>query len=50
MDKCKLYTKIARELPLNDDEVKLLGEIIREELKFLVRNNILPTPRNYVST
>ncbi|RME09583.1 MAG: diguanylate cyclase, partial [Aquificota bacterium] len=25
----------------------MLGEIIREELKFLVRNNILPTPRNY---
>ncbi|WPM32159.1 GGDEF domain-containing protein [Hydrogenobacter sp. T-2] len=47
MDKCKLYRKITRGLPLNDDEVKLLGEIIREELKFLIRNNILPTPRNY---
>jgi len=47
MNKCKLYLKITKGLPLNDDEVKLLGEIIREELKFLVRNNILPTPRNY---
>ncbi len=47
MDKCELYRKVTRGLPLNDDEVKLLGEIIREELKFLVRNNILPTPRNY---
>ncbi|QID34078.1 GGDEF domain-containing protein [Pampinifervens florentissimum] len=47
MNKCELYSKITRGLPLNDNEVKLLGEIIREELKFLVRNNILPTPRNY---
>ncbi|MCS6957650.1 MAG: GGDEF domain-containing protein [Aquificaceae bacterium] len=36
-----------RGLPLKDEEVKLLGDIIREELKFLVRNNILPTPKNY---
>ncbi len=47
MKNCELYQKITRGLPLNDDEVKLLGDIIREELKFLVRNNILPTPRNY---
>ncbi len=47
MSGCKLYIKIVNGLPLNDEEVRLLGEIIREELKFLVRNNIMPTPRNY---
>ncbi len=47
MEKCNLYSKVMRGMPLSDSEVKLLGEIIREELKFLVRNNILPTPRNY---
>jgi diguanylate cyclase len=44
---CNLYVKLLRGLPLNDEELNLLGNIIREELKFLIRNNILPTPKNY---
>ncbi|MCS6997998.1 MAG: GGDEF domain-containing protein [Aquificaceae bacterium] len=47
MKDCKLHSKIRRGLPLSDEEIKLLGEIIREELKFLLRNKILPTPKNY---
>lgn len=47
MSKCQLYSKIIKGIPLEESELKLLGEIIKEELKFLVRNNILPTPRNY---
>ncbi|MCS6875235.1 MAG: GGDEF domain-containing protein [Aquificaceae bacterium] len=47
MEECKLYHKTLEGIPLTDVEVKLLGDIIREELKFLVRNNILPTPKNY---
>ncbi|MCS7171633.1 MAG: GGDEF domain-containing protein [Aquificaceae bacterium] len=45
--KCNLHHKIARGLPLSEGELRLLGTIIREELKFLLRNNILPTPKNY---
>lgn len=47
MGKCNLYSKITRGAPLGESEIRLLGEIIKEELKFLVRNNILPTPKNY---
>ncbi|MEN3028429.1 MAG: GGDEF domain-containing protein [Aquificaceae bacterium] len=47
MKDCKLHSKILRGFPLLDSEVKLLGDIIREELKFLLRNKILPTPKNY---
>ena len=47
MKECKIHLKLRRGLPLEDREVKLLGNIIREELKFLLRNNILPTPKNY---
>ncbi|ADC89576.1 diguanylate cyclase [Thermocrinis albus DSM 14484] len=44
---CKLYEKIRRGLALDKSEIKLLADIVREELKFLIRNHILPTPRNY---
>lgn len=47
MNKCKLYHKIGSGRPLEVSDMKLLADIIREELKFLLRNNILPTPKNY---
>ncbi len=47
MDRCRLYLKIEKGIPLEDHEARLLGDVIREELKFFVRNNILPTPKNY---
>lgn len=47
MNKCKLYHKLGSGLPLENSDMKALANIIREELKFLLRNNILPTPKNY---
>ncbi len=47
MDKCKLYYKLGKGLPLESSDIKILANIIKEEIKFLLRNNILPTPKNY---
>ncbi len=44
---CPLYEKLIKNEPLNESESKLLLEIVKEELKFLLKNNILPTPKNY---
>lgn len=44
---CPLYEKLSRGEPLSQSEKKLLADIVREEIKFLLRNQILPTPRNY---
>ncbi|NAZ23020.1 MAG: diguanylate cyclase [Thermocrinis sp.] len=44
---CPLYEKLSRGEPLSQSERKLLADIVREEIKFLLRNQILPTPRNY---
>ena len=44
---CTLYEKLSRGEPLSQSEKKLLADIVREEIKFLLRNQILPTPRNY---
>jgi FOG: GGDEF domain len=44
---CPLYEKLSRGEPLSQSERKLLADIVREEMKFLLRNQILPTPKNY---
>jgi FOG: GGDEF domain len=44
---CPLYEKLSRGEPLSQSERKLLADIVREEIKFLLRNQILPTPKNY---
>jgi hypothetical protein len=44
---CPLYEKLSRGEPLSQSEKKLLADIVREEIKFLLRNHILPTPKNY---
>ncbi len=44
---CPLYEKLSRGEPLTQSEKKLLADIVREEIKFLLRNHILPTPKNY---
>jgi diguanylate cyclase len=44
---CPLYEKLSRGEPLSQSEKKLLADIVREEIKFLLRNQILPTPKNY---
>ncbi|WP_448583505.1 GGDEF domain-containing protein [Thermocrinis sp.] len=47
MGHCPLHEKLIRNEPLNESESKLLAEIVKEELKFLLRNKIMPTPKNY---
>ncbi len=44
---CPLYEKLSKGEPLSQSEKKLLADIVREEMKFLLRNQMLPTPRNY---
>jgi diguanylate cyclase len=44
---CPLYEKLSRGEPLSQYEKKLLADIVREEIKFLLRNQILPTPKDY---
>lgn len=44
---CPLYEKLSRGEPLSKSEKKLLADIVREEIKFLLRNQILPTPKDY---
>jgi len=44
---CLLYEKLSRGVSLSKSEKKLLADIVREEIKFLLRNHILPTPKEY---
>lgn len=44
---CKLHKKILEQVPLSDKDLHTLGSIIKEQLKFMVKNNILPFPENY---
>jgi diguanylate cyclase len=44
---CPLYEKLSMGVPLSNSEKKLLADIFREEIKFLLRNQILPTPKDY---
>lgn len=44
---CPLYEKLSRGEPLSKSEKKLLADIVKEEIKFLLRNQILPTPKDY---
>jgi diguanylate cyclase len=44
---CPLYERLSKGEPLSKSEEKLLADIVREEIKFLLRNQILPTPKDY---
>ena len=44
---CPLYEKLNMGKPLSNSEKKLLADIVKEEIKFLLRNHILPTPKEY---
>jgi diguanylate cyclase len=44
---CPLYEKLSMGEPLSNSEKKLLADIVKEEIKFLLRNHILPTPKEY---
>ena len=44
---CPLYEKLSMGEPLSNSEKNLLADIVKEEIKFLLRNHILPTPKEY---
>ncbi len=44
---CPLYEKLSRGEPLSQSEKKVLADIFREQIKFFLRNQILPTPKDY---
>jgi diguanylate cyclase len=44
---CPLYEKLSMGVPLSNSEKKLLADTVKEEIKFLLRNHILPTPKEY---
>jgi diguanylate cyclase len=44
---CPLYEKLSRGESLSKSEKNLLADIVKEEIKFLLRNHILPTPKEY---
>ncbi|WP_163328177.1 diguanylate cyclase [Desulfurobacterium thermolithotrophum] len=45
---CKLLKKVRQERKLSKEELQLITNIAKEELKFLARNNIPLIPENYV--
>ncbi len=44
---CKLHTKILNQEPLSEQDIHTLSLVIKEQLKFMIKNNILPFPENY---
>ncbi len=44
---CKLHRKILDQEPLSEQDIHTLSSVIKEQLKFMVKNNILPFPENY---
>lgn len=45
--KCEFYSKLKGSKKLSHDDIKLLMNIVRKELSFLIKHNIPPVPRNY---
>ncbi len=45
--RCLLYEKLRSQKELSPEEVKTLMNVVRNEINFLIRNNILLTPVNY---
>ncbi|MDQ7055947.1 MAG: hypothetical protein Q9M89_05535 [Persephonella sp.] len=45
--KCEFYSKLRGSKKLSHDDIKLLMNIVRKELSFLIKHNIPPVPRNY---
>ncbi len=44
---CELYQKLLRNEKLTTDDIKRLMNIVRKEINFLIRNNIILSPMNY---
>ena len=44
---CSLYKKLQNNEKLTTEEIKKLMNIVRKEINFLIRNNILLSPMNY---
>jgi len=44
---CKLYEKIVNGEALSEEDYKELSEIVKEALKFMASEKIIPSPQNY---
>jgi diguanylate cyclase len=44
---CEFYNKLKGSKKLSHEDIKLLMNIVRKELSFLIKHNIPPVPRNY---
>ena len=44
---CKFYEKLKNSNKLDHEDIKLLMNIVRKELSFLIKHNIPPVPKNY---
>lgn len=44
---CKFYEKLKSSNKLDHEDIKLLMNIVRKELSFLIKHNIPPVPKNY---
>ncbi|WP_457641855.1 diguanylate cyclase [Persephonella sp.] len=44
---CKFYEKLSSKKRLSHDEIKILMNVVRKELSFLIKHNIPPVPNNY---
>jgi len=44
---CQLFSKLEGDSKLSQKEIRTIMEIVRKQLNFMIRNNIVMTPRNY---
>ncbi len=44
---CRLYQKLQNNEKLSTEDIKTLMNIVRKEINFLIRNNIILSPMNY---
>ena len=46
-DFCKLQEKLAKDEKLTRDDIKTIMNIVRKQMNFMIKNNIVITPKNY---
>ncbi len=44
---CKLQQKLSQNENLSRDDIKTIMQIIRKQINFMIKNNIIITPKNY---
>ncbi|BCD62759.1 diguanylate cyclase/phosphodiesterase [Nitratiruptor sp. YY08-26] len=44
---CKLKEKLEKDIKLSRDDIKMIMNIVRKQMNFMIKNNIVITPKNY---